>query len=1616
MAWLERLQKALLDYRERCGASDHNLDPSDIFLSIQGVALRFRSDNQRLTTVALSTAALLAEVNVGPAFGRQLEERRSSTRMVATTTMTTTAPQQPLESENPPHSSSLELDEDEDDDIPRHVSVPATPSNMALIPEVLPTAMVRFAASASTGENTTVVVVRAQIRLVLALCAHNGSTEWSIPGVNGALQTLVLAWIAHCGKTQEKEHDESSTSVVVMAACAVLGRAGWRMPHSLREPMLHFLLEHWVRSEPAATRSVSDYVAHGYPLMIHSQGRASATSSLEDDEWEPAQKADDNAADDLFVVLLERETWAVPVVDTLLENVNKVNQESPQCVLSVNFSSNGGGDDVGSVLTHAAVAVRVAAMALWGPLTSPSTRLRVYWHPLLLSLHQILSALGSTQQCSSYQDVLCRASLVALHFVLTMEIRSEISPLVDSEWEILVACLEGVLPLLRNDGADVDTRADIQSLFELVGVFCRKCAQVDTTVPFADFPIQEQLYLLTLKEALPFLSKDVSRSVGVAVVQCWAKYGVIPFRFNEWSQTGRRILQEAFRLSEHAYVHHPSIRLESLRFIVQEPKSTTSQSECNGQHEYEHPTQNITPLRSLSQYQRENYLELVETCIIPVLQGVLCNKYSSHDEQTCPDCQSQRQPEDTNSEELCKGVCTSALCPLSVLELYAVRSVGRLCREALSPDVTGHRAVFVSMLQSVARNCTSQSDDLVLPNRRDSVELSHTFCVRMAAVQELDLCLDALLSDPRSNCDLIPPLLDALRLLLDDYTNLIPAKLTSRYDTRAETALAIAGLSPLSRLRVDASGDLLYQRSTFDADDCAGSIGHFLKQQQDGLAGLSGQASFVFASPMGSSGSRMHFSFQTLVNSTGKFLAVSAGDSSVGFDNAIVCMRVSCFRLIRSLAIGGVELELPTEMFATREPVDNIDNSAMTLALAAYMQNCLVFAASSDKVSSAMEAARTTFRTFFTSFGSISETDRIKRLQFVPSFLPTLQQLDGRLLPPGEILNGVRACLEKEQVTAEKPKKFTAFLCVVLTILGIESRASIPESSIFSWFRHAYSGLLRPQGLRFDYLHLLAFRCVVALIDGASESEALKMKAYVEKQCKTSQKISFQHICLGLLRNRILPNDGGEEISTRKQHGSTLINTHRQLVVETKQIESFEVEALNRSKNQSNATWLLEDNNILTFRVGASGSRYTGWLEVILRTAFSRKRFLVRIAGRPSLDSPELPILVAPTVPTQPEWEAFSYGDSVRGSSNSKASNSPDAIEGALSSLRRFDLAVSRNEGAGASQPVMHKKAMDRVLRDSDRKCSKQPGVLDEHSVASPFSWVKSLVEKTGGDPDVTVEEIKRRLAWVAGNWEEEDPSIAPRRMATGKAVDRAIAILDRVPCMNHTHKVALVYDRRSTERVSNVAKATRLLDVSNCSPLFHRFMQRMGELLPTRQLNYFSAGLDVSSHNADGEYALVWMDHKRNTLAAMDLVVFHVSSLMPADCLSRKKHLGNDNVLVVFCEGRSGLLSHFEQHDSRSHSLIGGMFGFVTIFVRASNGGKFQVSVRVREEHEPTLGDLVCDCILPEKTAPLFVRDCAMRADLACRSVFEGSVEPPSNILRRMDLLNKTRRHVEKV
>lgn len=207
------------------------------------------------------------------------------------------------------------------------------------------------------------------------------------------------------------------------------------------------------------------------------------------------------------------------------------------------------------------------------------------------------------------------------------------------------------------------------------------------------------------------------------------------------------------------------------------------------------------------------------------------------------------------------------------------------------------------------------------------------------------------------------------------------------------------------------------------------------------------------------------------------------------------------------------------------------------------------------------------------------------------------------------------------------------------------------------------------------------------------------------------------------------------------------------------------------------------------------------------------------------------------------------------------------------------------------------------------------------------------------------------------------------------------------------------------------------ILNVTHASTLFSKFSAGLGTLTSLKHLRIFAGGMDTSDYASDGKFALSWIEKLSNTedtnFIGKTMVLFHSVPLMPPGVNNRKRHVGNDVVHIIFCEDPS---INFHGNNFGTQ-IISGEFCFVTIFVvPMCENSIVSVTLKLKDDLDEKVKDqlehLVGSTVMPFDTSPTFVRQLAMRADLACRSVFQDRLGLFSNWQERMQQIHSLKRY----
>jgi hypothetical protein len=608
-----------------------------------------------------------------------------------------------------------------------------------------------------------------------------------------------------------------------------------------------------------------------------------------------------------------------------------------------------------------------------------------------------------------------------------------------------------------------------------------------------------------------------------------------------------------------------------------------------------------------------------------------------------------------------------------------------------------------------------------------------------------------------------------------------------------------------------------------------------------------------------------------------------------------------------------------------------------------------------------------------------------------------------------------------QQLTSDCLFSSVTLLTVIHDLLLSDADAlwQLPKQMVSASFRLCNEVIARSSEVTENFYSHLAIRCLVALVDSMDIDQVQEAKAtfpHGNEWDTASNSIILSKVIAEVLERHsyMLRQKGDGNMPDQYPVSVSKLET---MAMESDNIDRFEVEDDIVAQCTPSAAWLYGENVLLTCRIGASKSRYRGWIEVAIRTLSCRTRILVRLPGSVALENVSL---------ENPEFPGCLW--------NTKAT---EATESNAESDLRYESSLASDAVADRARAVLSRFDSLVLSSDRDRPSRLQTdrrNVVDvsldrsHHAIATDFrtesprkhvavpEWLRSVVKDDINAMMTIQAEIDALLS--ASGIDTDNAAHTSTRLKGSRKLERAISILDRISVFN-THKVAVLYDRPAG---LDMDEETRVLTTTHCSPAFHNFAGRIGKIAPTRHLKFFSAGLDCSEYQSDGKYAMTWIDEDgRKSMAATSMIVFHVVSLMPEGVRTRKRHVGNDIVLILYSDKGSNdndIVDFDLAERDLSRSVLRGEFGWITIYVTSPSPNFLRVALRVRnglpQDLHDSLSHLVSDHILPEQDTPAYVRNLAIRADLTCRAAVDA-IDPPSNCLERYRLLHEMQRYITK-
>jgi len=202
-----------------------------------------------------------------------------------------------------------------------------------------------------------------------------------------------------------------------------------------------------------------------------------------------------------------------------------------------------------------------------------------------------------------------------------------------------------------------------------------------------------------------------------------------------------------------------------------------------------------------------------------------------------------------------------------------------------------------------------------------------------------------------------------------------------------------------------------------------------------------------------------------------------------------------------------------------------------------------------------------------------------------------------------------------------------------------------------------------------------------------------------------------------------------------------------------------------------------------------------------------------------------------------------------------------------------------------------------------------------------------------------------------------------------------AIELLDLVSIFD-TFKFGICYVKsgQTTEEqiLSNVSGSQR----------YQKFLKSMGNLIRLKNCSksVYVGGLD-RSQDLDGKWSIYFEDEVLQ-------IMYHVITLMPnnsdglANFNNKKRHIGNDLVNIIYSESEQ----EFDQ------STISGHFNYVNIIIHPLEQGLCLLDCKAKKDLED-FSLMVFPMVVSEENAPFIIRETALLAEVACRTLLKQSV-----------------------
>ena len=266
---------------------------------------------------------------------------------------------------------------------------------------------------------------------------------------------------------------------------------------------------------------------------------------------------------------------------------------------------------------------------------------------------------------------------------------------------------------------------------------------------------------------------------------------------------------------------------------------------------------------------------------------------------------------------------------------------------------------------------------------------------------------------------------------------------------------------------------------------------------------------------------------------------------------------------------------------------------------------------------------------------------------------------------------------------------------------------------------------------------------------------------------------------------------------------------------------------------------------------------------------------------------------------------------------------------------------------------------------------------LELESPAAPIKFLRAERKQTSFiDKDENVQDISKIFISNLGLYYDLTP------LDSNEKLERSLSLLDGVKSREHV-KIGIIYVKPGQDSEKEI------LANSTSSPEFKKFLENVGKPVELESYPCYLASLDPKG--TCGKVSVSYVDWELE-------VMFHVPVLMPTDLndpqqVLKKRHIGNDNVNIVWSESSSDYrIDTFLTH-----------FIFVNIIVYPIDDQLYKISIH--NKLNVNFGPLRDGMVVTWKTLPYLVRCTAVNADRAIK-LFKFPTLEKQNMIRLKKIL----------